>query len=123
MGKMTVTCQDWRAMRRNTLQGFAAIRIDELRLIVHDVAVHEKEGRRWAQLPAKPQVRDGALVIGDGGKPQYFPVLEFADRATRDAFGRAVVAAILAHEPRAFADGAERPQSPHRGDLNDEIGF
>ena len=123
MGKMTVTCQDWRAMRRNTLQGFAAIRIDELRLIVHDVAVHEKEGRRWAQLPAKPQVRDGALVIGDGGKPQYFPVLEFADRATRDAFSKAVCAAILAHEPRAFGDGVERPQSPHRGDLNDEIGF
>ena len=33
-----------------------------MRLTIRDVAIHEKDEARWAQLPAKPQVKDGALV-------------------------------------------------------------
>ena len=109
---MKITCQDWRALQRNTLLGFATINIKELRLTIRDVAIHEKNGQRWAQPPAKPQIKNGALVTDAAGKLQYSPVLEFDSRAVRDAFSRAVVAAVLEREPAAF--GAAAPAVPAR---------
>jgi hypothetical protein len=35
-----------------------------------DVAIHTKNGSTWAQPPAKPQIRDGALVKDETGKVQ-----------------------------------------------------
>jgi hypothetical protein len=46
------------AARANKLVGFATIAIDNLKLVVRDVAIHQKDGMRWASLP----VRDGELV-------------------------------------------------------------
>jgi hypothetical protein len=108
--KTTIVCDDWRALRRNTLLGFAAVTIQELRLTIKDIAVHEKNNRRWAQLPARPQVKDGkAITDPDTGKVQYFPLLAFTDRAVADAFSNAVVTAILKHEPRAFDEDYAAP--------------
>jgi hypothetical protein len=101
-GKLTITCQGFRPLERNTLRGFVSITIAELRLTIHDIAVHEKGESRWAQLPAKPQVRDGELVTDDAGKIQYWPIMEFASRAVRDAFSAAVIRALLEFAPAAF---------------------
>jgi hypothetical protein len=103
-GKLTVTCESFRPLVRNTLRGFAEITIAELRLKVRDVAIHERGEARWAQLPAKPQVKDGALVKDPGtGKIQYINVMEFDSRAVRDAFSRVVIDAVLERAPEAFA--------------------
>jgi hypothetical protein len=99
--KHTIVCIDFRPCRRNTLLGFATVRISEMRLIVRDIAVHEKGASRWAQLPAKPMIKDGAAVFKDG-KAQYATIMEFDDRTTREAFSRAVVSAVLAAAPHAF---------------------
>ena len=64
--------------------GFAVIEIAELRLTVRDVAIHQKGDARWTQLPAKPQVKDGALIKDTSGKLQYATVMEFTDRAVRE---------------------------------------
>jgi hypothetical protein len=119
--KTTIVCDDWRALRRNTLQGFAAITIQELRLSIKDIAIHEKNHRRWAQLPARPQIKDGKAVTDADGKVQYFPVMAFEGRAIADAFSNAVIAAILRSEPHAFEDSAERPVP--RDEMADEIPF
>ena len=104
--KLTVTCQGFLPLRRNTLVGFCSVVIDELRLTIRDVAIHQKGASRWAQLPSKPQVRDGALVKDLGtGKIQYIPIMEFDSRAVRDAFSAAVVRALLEFAPTAFEDG------------------
>jgi hypothetical protein len=102
MQKLTITCREFRALRRNTLVGFANIDIAELKLEVRDVAVHEKNGKRWAQLPTKPQVRDGTLIKDDGGKIAYVPIMSFASRAVSDAFSARVIEAVLALYPEAF---------------------
>ena len=101
MSKLTITCADWRPMRKNTLLGFARIRIAEMRLVIHDVAVHEKNGILWAQPPSKPWLKDGALITGEGGKVQYSPIFEFDGREVREAFSRAVVNAVLAYRRAA----------------------
>jgi hypothetical protein len=109
--KHTITCLAVRPFRKNTLVGFASIRIDQMRLVIHDVALHEKGESRWAQLPAKPQLRDGAAVVDAHGKAQYAVVLELEDRETRDAFARAVWAAVLARYPK-FAEAACAETAP-----------
>jgi hypothetical protein len=123
--KTTLTCQEWRSFQRNTLQGFAKIQIAELHLIISDIAVHQKDGRRWAQLPARPQIKDGVAVTDAGGRVQYFPVMAFETRDVANAFSSAVVAAVLKHDSDAFSlDRAERAPPPApSNDMNDEIPF
>jgi len=60
--KRSITCTEFRPLKRNTLHGFALIA--ELKLEIKDVAVHEKAGRWWAQLPAK--TADTRRRIGQG---------------------------------------------------------
>jgi hypothetical protein len=97
--KHSITCLSFQPRKKNTLCGFADIQIPALHLTIHDVALHEKCGARWAALPGRPWVKDGALVTADGGKIQYSPVLEFEGREVRDAFSAAVWAAVLATNP------------------------
>ena len=121
--KLALTCDDWKAFRKNTLLGFATIKIEALRLTIKDIAVHEKSGRRWVQLPARPQIKDNAVVKSTDGKVQYFPLLAFDSREVGDAFSAAVCTAILQHEPRAFAaEYASSAPAPNR-EFNDEIPF
>jgi hypothetical protein len=105
--KLTIRCDDFRALRRNTLVGFAVVTIAELKLTIRDVAIHQKADSRWAQLPAKPQVKDGALIKDAAtGKIAYMPVMEFTTKAVRDAFSQAVIAAVLEYAPDAFNEAA-----------------
>jgi hypothetical protein len=101
-GKLSIVCVDWRPLRKNTLLGFARIHIGELDLTIHDVAVHEKADRRWAALPARPRIRDGAVVTDDDGKVQYSPILEFSRREVRDAFSQRVVDAVTRFDQYAL---------------------
>jgi hypothetical protein len=105
-GKFSVTCRSFHPLHRNTLRGFCEIRIDELRLIIRDVALHENGTARWAQLPAKPQIRDGELIKDEANKIQYVHLMEFDSREVRDAFSAAVIRAVLEFAPAAFEDEA-----------------
>ena len=85
----------------------ATILIPALHLRIFDATVHEKNGSRWIGLPAKPQVtKEGVVRKDDRGKTAYSPVLEFTDRATRDAFSQRVIERLLERHPDAFAGEA-----------------
>ena len=45
---MTIKCEKWTPRRSNTLLGFADVLLEQTHLRIHDVAVHEKNGKRWA---------------------------------------------------------------------------
>jgi hypothetical protein len=97
---------DFHPLHRNTLRGFARVEIAELKLEIGDIAVHEKGAARWAQLPAKPQIRDGALVVDETtGKIAYKPVMQFTRRAVADAFSARVIDAVLGAFPAALDCG------------------
>jgi hypothetical protein len=103
--KHSVSLISFRAFEKRTLAGFATVRIDPLRLIIHDVALHRKGTARWAQLPARPFVRDGVHVV-ENGKPQYATTLEFeGGRPVRDSFSLAVWNAVLAAHPDLADEG------------------
>lgn len=58
---MTVAVIEFRPHQKNTLRGFLTIRLTKVGLEIHDLALHQKNGKRWLQLPAKPyQKHDGS---------------------------------------------------------------
>jgi hypothetical protein len=95
--------EEFRPMRRNTLLGFARIRMPS-GTIFHDVNVHCSNGQYWASPASKPQIgRDGTQLRGTNGKPLYVPVVTFATKELRDRFSAAVVEAVRAAHPEALA--------------------
>ena len=79
----TVICTAWKPFERHTLKGFADLWLRAARLNIHGCAVHEKNGRRWVQLPAKPQL-DAELVIDAEG---LYPRLTLMRSTTSLPFG------------------------------------
>jgi hypothetical protein len=108
MSKLTVRVTAFRPLRRNTLVGFATVYVSEMHLCIHDVAVHRHAGgAHWVQLPAKPLLdRDGNLRRTGAGKIEYAKVLNFDSRTIADAFGDAVIEALLEFNPTVFDESA-----------------
>jgi hypothetical protein len=100
MKAMPVALLEWKKVEKNTLRGFAKIRMGKA-LIVRDVSVHTSHGKRWASLPSKPVLNpDGTHKKDTGtGKPVYVPILEWADRDTADSFSEGVIQAVEAQYP------------------------
>ena len=100
--KMPVTLLSWRPLNRNSLRGFASVRVGAA-LKVNDVAVHRhSHGKAWAQVPSKPVLTsDGTTKKSPDGKVVYSPMLEWMDRGASDRFSEAVIAAIEAGNPGA----------------------
>ncbi len=97
-----IVIEEFRAVARNSLRGFARVRMPS-GVIFHDVAIHEKNGSRWAAPPSKPMLgRDGKQIERDG-KPAWQPVVSFASKDVRDKFSAVIVAAIEAAHPEAFS--------------------
>jgi hypothetical protein len=102
-GKLSVIVEGFKPLHSNTLFGFTIIVVPELHLRIHDVSVHAKGESRWASLPSKPQIdRSGQVRKDERGKALYVPVVEFTDKATRDAFSAKVIASLLEFAPSAF---------------------
>ncbi len=93
----------WKPMRKNTLRGFAVVRLSS-GLTIHNVAVHTSSGCSWASLPSKPMLdADGAAKRDKAtGRIKYLPILEWPDRATADRFSATVIDAIEAQHPGAI---------------------
>ena len=123
MGKVTVTCVEWKPITKNTLRGFCTVDFKELRLKIHEIAVHEKDSRRWVALPSKPQMRDGQPILNENGKPAYSNLMTFDSREIGDAFSRAVIDAVVARAPDAFDAAERKPAMAARDEMNDEIPF
>jgi NADH/NAD ratio-sensing transcriptional regulator Rex len=107
VSKLTLHCVGFKPLRRSTLVGFADISVSEIKLTIFDVAIHTKNGKAWAQLPAKAQInRDRQLIKNTEGKIQYARILEFHSRSVADAFSAAAIKAVLELAPEAL-DGEE----------------
>jgi hypothetical protein len=100
---MIVEFVEWKPMVKNTLRGFASIKIPQIGLIIKDVTIHEENGKRWAGLPARPMInKAGQAMTDESGKIQYQQLLNFGSRSAADAFSKAVIDAFEQYEPTAF---------------------
>lgn len=99
MAEMPVSLLAWKSVKKNTLRGFATVRLGAA-LSIKDVSVHVSHGKRWASLPSKPMIDgDGNTKKNEGGKVQYVPILEWLDRDTADRFSNGVIAAVEREHP------------------------
>lgn len=104
MAEMPIALLAWKPIKKNTLRGFANVRLGAA-LSIKDVAVHTKNGKRWASLPSKPMLgADGNAKRSDDGKVQYVPILEWLDREVADRFSAGVIAAVEREHPGGTAD-------------------
>ena len=103
---MPVVLLAWKPLVRNSLRGFAKVRIGRA-LVLHDVTLHVQDGKRWASVPSKPQIdASGTALRDDRGKIKYAPVVEWLDRDARDAFSEGIIAAVERDYPGATAANA-----------------
>ena len=107
---LTIICTAWREHERNSLRGFADLRIAEMRLTIRDCAVHAKDGRQWIAPPSKPRIQDGRAVTDGNGRIQFFDIIRFDDRDVADAFSAAALKAIQDYE-LGIGEGA--PDTPY----------
>jgi hypothetical protein len=100
---MTITIEDFKPLQKNSLIGFARIRLAS-GIIFHDVSCHCVAGKYWANPPAKPaKTRDGTHLKKDG-KPVWTHIVSFANKELRDKFSSAVIEALRLAHPEAFAE-------------------
>src|SRR5262245_30393839 len=101
---MNVECENFRPRRTLTLRGFVTVLLPQTDLRIHDVGLHEKDGRKWEQLPGRPMLdREGRSLRDQNGRVKYAPVMQF-DREATDQFSQQCIAAALRQHPRIFDD-------------------
>jgi hypothetical protein len=99
----TFVIEDFVPVLRNTLRGFARVRTPS-GMVLHDVAIHQKNGSSWASPASKPIIgREGTVIRDADGKAQYAPVVGFTTREVRDRWSAAVIDALLARYPEALS--------------------
>jgi hypothetical protein len=102
-GKLTLTCKSYTPIEKNSLLGKADIYVAEMRLTIRGVLILKSNERMWASLPSPAMLdKEGVALRDDRGKVKYSYCFEFDGREVRDAFSRAVIAAVLARAPEAF---------------------
>ena len=74
-----------------TMQGFLSVRFTETGLEIRDIAVHQKNGKQWLQLPAKPYKKK------DGGKGWSY-ILNFHKKEQYNKFQEATLKALDAFQ-------------------------
>lgn len=89
---MNVEIISFNSYSKNTLIGFLSVRLTEPGLEIRDIALHQKNGNRWLQLPAKPYKKpDGSKgwsYILNFHKKEHFNKFQVVTLKALDAFQR-----------------------------------
>jgi hypothetical protein len=82
-------------INRGALIGKARIRVSP-GIEISDVAVFEKDGRRWAQFPSEVmRDRDGQPLTDGNGKARYQSQLRWESRQLQERFSACLVELVL----------------------------
>ena len=89
---MNIDITSFTPYQKNTLQGFLSVRLTEPGLEIRDIALHQKDGNRWLQLPAKPYRKpDGSKgwsYILNFHKKEHFNKFQEVTLKALDSFQR-----------------------------------
>ncbi len=77
---------DWKPFEKNGLKGFFSVETPS-GLIVSEISLHEKDGKRWIGMPSKQWTKPN----GDKG---WLPLVQFRDWQAKERFQRATLAAL-----------------------------
>jgi hypothetical protein len=85
-GHRELQASNWKAIEKNTLRGFASLKLP-CGLIIHNCSLHEQNGSRWIGMP-------GGRYQKADGETAYAPAVEFSDRESREEFRISALRAI-----------------------------
>ena len=94
-----IECIRYTAINKSTCLGMATIHISNWKMTISGIALHQKDGKRWVNLPSR--------IVEENGEKKYYPYIYFDDKDTKDKFGEAVKKAIDEH---AIKVAEENPQ-------------
>lgn len=95
---MAIEVQSFRSYQKNTLRGFATIRLNNIGLEIRDVCLHQKGDKRWIQLPSKPYQKPD-------GKQSWSYILNFYDKSRAEQFQKLALDALDTYIKGGRADG------------------
>ncbi len=88
---MEIKITDFRPYQKNTLQGFLNLTITPPGIEIREATLHEKGGKRWIGLPAKP-------YTDREGKQAWNKIVSFPDNADYSDFQRAALDAVDSYQ-------------------------
>jgi hypothetical protein len=91
-----IVVEEFKAVTRNSLRGFARVRMPS-GMIFHEVVVHHSGDTWWASPAARP-------VSDKAGKSTWQPTVTFASKEIRDRFSAGVITALRISHPEVFND-------------------
>lgn len=94
---MAIEITSFKPYTKNTLRGFLTLRLTNIGLEVRDATLHEKNGKRWIQLPSKAYQKDE--------KTLWTAIVDFYDKARSEQFQKAALEAIDQFMKKGGADG------------------
>jgi len=86
-GHRELLVTNWKPYEKNTLRGFLSLTLPSSRLVIHNCALHQKEGARWIGLPSRPYSKAD-------GSTGYSPLIEFTSEDSRRRFQVAALEAV-----------------------------
>ena len=98
---MGIEIVKFRKYEKNTLQGFLTILMTNIGLEIRDATLHQKEGKKWVSLPAKPYEKED-------GTTGYSYIVKFVDKDKYFQFQDAVLQELdkfLSKEIESTPDG------------------
>jgi hypothetical protein len=98
---MAIEITDFRTHEKNTLKGFLTVRLTNVGLEIRDLALHEKNGSRWLQLPAKPYEKP------DGSKGWSY-IISFYEKKNYHQFQEVALKALDSFQREARRNGNEK---------------
>ena len=99
-----IAISDWKPRESGTLRGFLSVGLPS-GLELHELMLHERDGRFWLSFPSKPMLgADGAALRDERGKVRYgTPLIEFTSTQARSRFIEQVLEALRQAQPQVFA--------------------
>ncbi len=84
----SIVIEEFVVVTKNTLRGFARVRLPS-GLVLHDVAIHQRDGTAWASPASKPMLnRDGQQMKDQNGKLMWLPIISFTSPPDRTGAGK-----------------------------------
>lgn len=84
---MTIEIVDFKLYQKNTLQGFATVRMENIGLEIRDIALHQKNDKEWLTMPARP-------YEDSEGNQKYAYILDWYDKNLKGQFENTVLALL-----------------------------
>ena len=78
---------------KGALKGTFSLKVDKWGVIINDMKLFEKEGRKWISFPQK--------IIKTGDKSEFFPLLQFEQKSHMSAFSDKVLSLLAEFVKRA----------------------